>query len=51
MSSCNVQVKCTDAWNISIKYDRTTANTLASKSYISEHDRRLRTLKLVTSSC
>ena len=51
MTSCNVQVKCTDAWNISIKYDRTTANTLASKSYISEHDRRLRTLKLVTSSC
>ena len=44
-------MKCTDAWNISIKYDRTTANTLASKSYISEHDRRLRTLKLVTSSC
>ena len=42
-------MKCTDAWNISIKYDRTTANTLASKSYISEHDRRLRTLKLVMS--
>ena len=39
------QVKCTEAWNISIKYDRATANSLASDGYISEHDRRLRTLK------
>ena len=40
-----IQVKCTEAWNISIKYDRATANSLASDGYISEHDRRLRTLK------
>ena len=39
------QVKCTDAWNISIKYDRATASAWTSANYISEHDRRLRTLK------
>ena len=41
------QVKCSEAWNISIKYDRATANSLAGDGYISEHDRRLRTLKWV----
>ena len=40
-----LQVKCTEAWNISIKYERATANTWATAKYISEHDRRLRTLK------
>jgi len=39
------KVKCTEAWNISIKYERATASEFASKNYISEHDRRLRTLK------
>jgi len=39
------KVKCTDAWNISVKYDRKKANTLASGRYISEHDRRLRTIR------
>jgi len=39
------KVKCTEAWNISIKYERSTANTFAGSNYISEHDRRLRTLK------
>lgn len=39
------KVKCSEAWNISIKYDRATANSLAGDGYISEHDRRLRTLK------
>jgi len=39
------KVKCTDAWNISIKYDRATANAWKSADYISEHDRRLRTIK------
>ena len=41
------QVKCTDAWNISIKYDRATANAWKSADYISEHDRRLRTIKYI----
>ena len=40
-------MKCTEAWNISIKYERATANTWATAKYISEHDRRLRTLKSV----
>ena len=40
-----LQVKCTEAWNISIKYERATANGWALAKYISEHDRRLRTLK------
>ena len=40
-----LQVKCNEAWNISIKYDRAIANTFAGANYISEHDRRLRTLK------
>lgn len=40
-------MKCTEAWNISIKYERATANTWATAKYISEHDRRLRTLKWV----
>ena len=40
-------MKCTDAWNISIKYDRATANAWKSADYISEHDRRLRTIKYI----
>ena len=39
------QVKCSEAWNISIKYDRAIANSFAGANYISEHDRRLRTIK------
>lgn len=42
---CAVQVRCDQAWKISIKYDRATANSFASTNYISEHDRRLRTIK------
>ena len=42
-----MKVKCTDAWNISIKYDRATANAWKSADYISEHDRRLRTIKYI----
>ena len=40
------KVKCTEAWNISVKYDRKTANSFAADKYISEHDRRLRTIRL-----
>ena len=40
-----LQVKCSEAWNISIKYDRAIANSFAGANYISEHDRRLRTIK------
>merc|ERR1712215_387162 len=39
------RVRCTQAWNISVQYDRKTANSFASANYISEHDRRLRTIK------
>ena len=39
------RVKCTDAWNISVKYDRKKANSLAADTHISEHDRRLRIIK------
>ena len=39
------KVKCTDAWNISVKYDRKKANSLAADKHISEHDRRLRTIR------
>jgi len=39
------KVKCTDAWNISVKYDRKKANSLAAGRLISEHDRRLRTIR------
>jgi len=39
------KVRCDQAWKISIKYDRATANSFASTNYISEHDRRLRTIK------
>ena len=39
------RVKCTDAWNISVKYDRKKANSLAADRHIAEHDRRLRTIK------
>ena len=42
---CAVQVRCDQAWNISIQYDRATANSFANANYISEHDRRLRTIK------
>ena len=41
------RVKCTDAWNISVKYDRKKANSLAADRHISEHDRRLRIIKYV----
>jgi len=39
------RVRCTEAWNISVQYDRKKANSLASAKWISEHDRRLRTFK------
>ena len=39
------RVRCTEAWNISVQYDRKQANSLASAKWISEHDRRLRTFK------
>jgi len=39
------KVKCTDAWNISVKYDRKKANSLAAGKLISEYDRRLRTIR------
>ena len=42
------RVKCTEAWNISVKYDRKKANSLAADKHISEHDRRLRTIRLWT---
>ena len=44
------RVKCTDAWNISVKYDRKKANSLAADRHISEHDRRLRTIRLAAAS-
>ena len=40
------RVKCSDAWNISVKYDRKKANSLAADRHISEHDRRLRIIRL-----
>jgi len=39
------KVRCDQAWNISIQYNRKTANSFHGANYISEHDRRLRTIK------
>ena len=39
------EVRCDQAWNISIQYNRKTANSFHGANYISEHDRRLRTIK------
>ena len=42
------RVKCNDSWNITVKYDRKKANSLAADRYISEHDRRLRIIRLAS---
>ena len=38
-------VKCTEAWNISIKIDQKKSNALYAANYISDQDRIRRTLR------
>ena len=41
------RVKCTDAWNISVKIDQKKANMWFADNHISDQDRIRRTVRLV----
>ena len=39
------KVKCSEAWNISVKFDQKKANEMFAANYISDQDRIRRTLR------